>query len=364
MKIISMINKVILSLIISSVVFLTLKESVDINMYATLTVLILILIGINFNMKKSRDMYDTFAAIYLGTTLSFFCIKIIWNINSIDELKKSCLNISWIVVIVVILCILVYLFIGSFMGKSKNSIDLTLELIPKRKNDLERIVEYLTRLNIVCLNAKWGDGKTFLVNNLKEQIKDDYEIIEIDVLSCNLEEIQLVLIKELEKVMIRNRIASKYSKKLSDFLGSEFRFKSMWSINFNENISYLDMINGFKNDLKNLTKKKVLIIYEDIDRIKDMQIIKNIFSISEKISRDTNNIKILYQYDEKNLLDIGFKNDYLEKYMPYKINLTRLNFFEVLKFVLDQMKIEENILKFKDFEFLKYSQQIGNFNIL
>ncbi len=95
-----------------------------------------------------------------------------------------------------------------------------------------------------------------------------------------------------------------------------------------------------------------------------MQIIKNIFSISEKISRDTNNIKILYQYDEKNLLDIGFKNDYLEKYMPYKINLTRLNFFEVLKFVLDQMKIEENILKFKDFEFLKYSQQIGNFNIL
>ncbi|MCQ2019497.1 P-loop NTPase fold protein [Clostridium butyricum] len=364
MKIISMINKVILSLIISSVVFLTLKESVDINMYAILTVLILILIGINFNMKKSRDMYDTFAAIYLGTTLSFFCIKIIWNINSIDELKKSCFNISWIVVIVVILCILVYLFIGSFMGKSKNSIDLTLELIPKRKNDLERIVEYLTRLNIVCLNAKWGDGKTFLVNNLKEQIKDDYEIIEIDVLSCNLEEIQLVLIKELEKVMIRNRIASKYSKKLSDFLGSEFRFKSMWSINFNENISYLDMINGFKNDLKNLTKKKVLIIYEDIDRIKDMQIIKNIFSISEKISRDTNNIKILYQYDEKNLLDIGFKNDYLEKYMPYKINLTRLNFFEVLKFVLDQMKIEENILKFKDFEFLKYSQQIGNFNIL
>lgn len=364
MKIISMINKVILSLIISSVVFLTLKESIDINMYATLTVLILILIGINFNMKKSRDMYDTFAAIYLGTTLSFFCIKIIWNINSIDELKKSCLNISWIVVIVVILCILVYLFIGSFMGKSKNSIDLTLELIPKRKNDLERIVEYLTRLNIVCLNAKWGDGKTFLVNNLKEQIKDDYEIIEIDVLSCNLEEIQLVLIKELEKVMIRNRIASKYSKKLSDFLGSEFRFKSMWSINFNENISYLDMINGFKNDLKNLTKRKVLIIYEDIDRIKDMQIIKNIFSISEKISRDTNNIKILYQYDEKNLLDIGFKNDYLEKYMPYKINLTRLNFFEVLKFVLDQMKIEENILKFKEFEFLKYSQQIGNFNIL
>ena len=359
-----MINKVILSLIISSVVFLTLKESIDINMYATLTVLILILIGINFNMKKSRDMYDTFAAIYLGTTLSFFCIKIIWNINSIDELKKSCLNISWIVVIVVILCILVYLFIGSFMGKSKNSIDLTLELIPKRKNDLERIVEYLTRLNIVCLNAKWGDGKTFLVNNLKEQIKDDYEIIEIDVLSCNLEEIQLVLIKELEKVMIRNRIASKYSKKLSDFLGSEFRFKSMWSINFNENISYLDMINGFKNDLKNLTKRKVLIIYEDIDRIKDMQIIKNIFSISEKISRDTNNIKILYQYDEKNLLDIGFKNDYLEKYMPYKINLTRLNFFEVLKFVLDQMKIEENILKFKEFEFLKYSQQIGNFNIL
>ncbi len=98
--------------------------------------------------------------------------------------------------------------------------------------------------------------RLFLVNNLKEQIKDDYEIIEIDVLSCNLEEIQLVLIKELEKVMIRNRIASKYSKKLSDFLGSEFRFKSMWSINFNENISYLDMINGFKNDLKNLTKKK------------------------------------------------------------------------------------------------------------
>ena len=42
------------------------------------------------------------------------------------------------------------------------------------------------------LKEKWDE--------ILYSVKKEYEIIEIDVLSCNLDELQLVLIKEIEKI--------------------------------------------------------------------------------------------------------------------------------------------------------------------
>ncbi|NFM84703.1 hypothetical protein FDC20_20720 [Clostridium botulinum] len=185
---------------------------------------------------------------------------------------------------------------------------------------------------------------------MKKKIKDDYEIVEIDVLSCNLNELQLILIKEIEKIMYKNRIISKYSNKLKKFLADEKFMQKLWNLIFPENYSYSETIKGFKDELGKIDKK-ILIIYEDMDRISDKEIIKSIFGLSEKLS--SNNIKIIYQYDEYKLNAIGFDSDYLEKYIPYKMNLTRMNFFEIIKFVLDQNNIDSNVLQMRDFEFMQ-----------
>ena len=55
---------------------------------------------------------------------------------------------------------------------------------------------------------------------------------------------------------------------------------------------------GFEKDVRRLDKD-ILIVFEDIDRIKDPDIVRKIFAIAEKLAGDK--IHILYQYEFSNL---------------------------------------------------------------
>jgi hypothetical protein len=44
-------------------------------------------------------------------------------------------------------------------------------LFHKRGKDLKRILDYVENFNIIGIEGVWGNGKTFLVQNLKEQLK-------------------------------------------------------------------------------------------------------------------------------------------------------------------------------------------------
>ncbi|EHI99779.1 hypothetical protein CDLVIII_3205 [Clostridium sp. DL-VIII] len=349
------VNKMIISTFISSIIFFMLGNTIDTIRYFICISIVYFLIFINFSIKKSLDMYKSLISIIIGNIISFVIIKKYFSSNYdlslIDNIVLGILVAITISALVAI-CVL-------YINRDEDTDNR--KLMPKREADLERLLKYLNTFNIVSINSKWGDGKSFLVNQLKKRVADEYEIIEIDILSCNLNELQLILINEIEKIMYKNRILSKYSKKLKDFLSKEVSFQKVWSISFSENFSYSEIIKGFGVELNKLSKK-ILIIYEDIDRISDEKIIKNIFALSEKLSGK--NIKILYQYDEKNLEKIGFKDNYLEKYMPYKMNLTEMNFFEILKFKLNESNIDEEILSLNDFDFLKEYNQISRFIIL
>ncbi|WP_234971238.1 P-loop NTPase fold protein [Halanaerobium congolense] len=84
-------------------------------------------------------------------------------------------------------------------------------LYPQRKEDLKRLIYYLEKFNIIGINAPWGEGKSFLFNKLKESYGEKHEIIEVDILACNFNELRVTLINELESLMYKNRIISKYS---------------------------------------------------------------------------------------------------------------------------------------------------------
>jgi hypothetical protein len=108
-------------------------------------------------------------------------------------------RITWIGSIIFSLFLLI-LSIYSFLLNStkKNNLD-NKKLIFKREKDLERLLYYMDMFDIIGINAVWGVGKLFLVNELKKIIKEKYEIIEIDILSCNLNELQLILIKKSKR---------------------------------------------------------------------------------------------------------------------------------------------------------------------
>lgn len=95
----------------------------------------------------------------------------------------------------------------------------------------------------------------------------------------------------------------------------------------------------------------ILIIYEDLDRVEDTNVIKKILGISEKIS--SNKVKILHQFSCQNLNDKGIDRNYLEKYIPFIVKITDIPFFSVLKYVIYENNCYKNFLK-DDFNFLKY----------
>lgn len=73
-------------------------------------------------------------------------------------------------------------------------------------------------------------------------------------------------------------------------------------------------------------------------------------NIDEKIAG--NNIKILYQFSETNLLEKGIGRAYLEKYIPFILNLTDIPFRSTLSYVLKEKFNKNFLLKEEDFSFL------------
>lgn len=301
-------------------------------------------------------MADVFITISLGNLLTYIGI----NAFNLDKLFTN--RYQYFIILFFLLSILaIYIFLFIKDKKNKKSFANNYPIIPKRKMDLERISIYLNKVNILGINAIWGLGKSFIVNILKTEIHNEYEIIEIDILSCNLDELLTILITEIEKIMYRNKICSKYSKKLKSFISNDINFKKLFSFIYNENDSYSTTIKGFKEELE-LLDKKVLIIYEDIDRISDKNTIKKIFWISEKLS--SNKIKFIYQYDENKLKELEFTSEYIEKYIPYKINLTKLTFFEIIEFLIDKDDIYKAVFTINDFDFFKNYKQKFRYDIL
>lgn len=314
-----------------------------------------VLLLLNYSIKNNIEIYEISTTVSLGNLLSYTTIH--------DYFKMEITNLE-IEIIICIVILLISFLISICVFKlrlSKSEDPISENLIYKRNKDLKRLKDYFKEFNILGVNGVWGSGKSFLINELKKKIKEEYEIIEIDVLTCNLNELQLILLKEIEKILNKNRVLSKYSNKLKDFLMSDKNFSKISKIIFPENYSYSETINGLKHEVKKI-HKKIVIIYEDIDRITDKKIIESIFGLSEKLSSD--DIKIIYQYDENKLTELEFKNDYLEKYIPYKMNLTVISFSESLNFVLAKSEIDNEILKDSDFDYLWNYEQGSRYSII
>ncbi|NRT87283.1 P-loop NTPase fold protein [Clostridium beijerinckii] len=348
------VSRLIITMILSTIAFYTVK--IYIMQYLLLMVALWILLWLNYSVKKNTEVYKISITVSLGNVLSYVIVN---DYSKLEITNLGIIEIIFIVILLILLTVSIYIF---KLNLSQSKKQTSQDLIYKRKKDLERLEIYFEKFNIVGINGIWGSGKSFLINELKNKIRDDYNIIEIDVLTCNLNELQLILLKEIEKIMYKNGVMSKYSNKLKDFLMSEKNFANISKIIFPESYSYSETISGLKDEIKKIDNKKIAIIYEDIDRITDKKIIESIFGLSEKLSDA--DIKVIYQYDVNKLMKIGFDFEYLEKYIPYTINLTEISFFEALNIALVKNKIDNEILKDSDFDYLLNYEQGSRYRII
>jgi len=208
----SKINLFIISIIVSILLFFLIP--LNIWLYSGVFLLIWFALILNFKLYKNIELFCSSLIISFGNLIVLMAYLI--SQQQLTYTNKFLLFFDFL--------LLFFIFsILYFRFEKVNINDQTLnkeELYPQRKEDLKRLIYYLEKFNIIGINAPWGEGKSFLFDKLKEKHENKYEIIEVDILACNFDELRITLIKELENLMYKNKVISKYSSRLKKLMSS------------------------------------------------------------------------------------------------------------------------------------------------
>lgn len=154
----------------------------------------------------------------------------------------------------------------------------------------------------IMIEGEWGSGKTTLINFVKEELKKDkqIEIIEFNIWNFhNFDQVLEAVIKDLSK-----KFSYHYYDGLLHTLRVHMKFEIFnFNIEFDNDLMFTEKLEDFQNHIaKRLHKdsKKLVIIFDDIDRVPDEKIIINVIKIINLILRIPN-VFIIEAIDEDNL---------------------------------------------------------------
>lgn len=233
------------------------------------------------------------------------------------------------------------------------------------------------------IDENFGEGKTFVVNKALEMLEDNkFEVIKIRCLLLEKEEIYPYIIKQLNRVLIKNLIFTGHFEKLKNSFIKSVDGKYLGGF-FNLFIreTNIDDIENFKQAIFRLNKK-IILIFEDFDRNSSCEKIEKLFSFIDDFSE--NNIKSLVLYSSDNLKNINkkYNRNYIEKYIPLTRSLTQLSFRRILEqeitgldkedfhFLISIFEGDENIIlrdydrNIKELKFLSDFQNLTSLNMV
>ena len=202
---------------------------------------------------------------------------------------------------------------------------------------------YLSDHRVVGINSLYGNGKSTLVEVLKNE-NENWKFITISVLSTTVENIEYCIVREIDQLLCSYGIFSNFISKIKMMLSQKYSFY-VGELLFDD-LAYEKKIKNFTNDILRLNKVVVL-NFEDIDRIDNKTLLNKIFTICESLlkyekERNSNMIKVIYQCNMEKLNSL-FKGEdhYIEKFIPnyYTIDVLVDDVFEnVLQKNIDKYK--------------------------
>lgn len=251
---------------------------------------------------------------------------------------------------IILLTVFLFIYYHSFRTEPKNY-KKDLKLFKEREKDLETLETFLKGdSNILGLEDDYGAGKSFLIEKLFEEIdKDKYEIINIRCLLLEKDFVYQYICKKINNILIKNNIFSGHVDRIKEVAvkSIENRYIAGISSLFSK-VSNIDEIENFREAIFELDKK-LLIVFDDIDRVNDTEIIDKIFSFADDFSKG--NIKTILLYNLNNLKEINqkYNRNYIEKYIPLTITPTEISFKLLLEYGIKKY----NNLKIEEFKFLE-----------
>lgn len=346
----TLIKVITITIILSIISFFSLN--IDFIPYVSVCFAIFISGLILFDIKKNNRVFICFFSVLL-LNLGIFLVK------KYLEGYRICFDVIDYIYIGYFSLLILFFIISIFallLGKRKNQ-SKTENFFSEREDDCKLLLEYLRKFPIVGLQALWGDGKTFLCNYLKSKNTDFY-YISISLMTLQIDTVEKILVNELNSLFKLKRIFSLASSKANNYIEKNIPHGLGEFLTKNE--SYTELYESIIDGVNKLDKP-VVVSFEDIDRINEQNIIFKLFSIVELLSSKTNMFKVCYQYDVDKLIEIlKIDSKYLEKYIPFHINLTPINFERTLKVLLVSGKAEKlykNIL-LEDISFIYQRQYL------
>jgi len=134
-------------------------------------------------------------------------------------------------------------------------------LFKEQVPDKARLIQYIQDLPIVGIHAKWGNGKSFLWENLRSDLQAQFEIVQIDLLACDLDQIEAFLIRELEKVLERGQIYPENAHYLKAQMGKNTALEKLGGIAGESGFS--DTFDSLQQELERLPKKVLHKVFYD-----------------------------------------------------------------------------------------------------
>lgn len=227
------------------------------------------------------------------------------------------------------------------------------KLFETRKKELEYIVNYfnidISKIDepfAISISGKWGEGKSSLTNVLKKELDDKYIIFDIQPMVTDTRDgLIKYFFSNLEKQFIYYGLLVGNGSSIESYFSSILKLidnKGLISIkqevkDIKSSKFYLrDKKKDLQEDIKALikeSKKEILIIIDDFDRIDDNVKYSVLTFIKEIIN--FNGIKSLILLDYSTLKG-GTENkityEFLEKFINKRFELSRLSIDEILEY--------------------------------
>lgn len=137
------------------------------------------------------------------------------------------------------------------------------------------------------------------------------------------DEFDTVLVNQLEYLLRKHHIFSSYSIEIKKTFGQAFWGTLLYNYLHDWKSGNITAYEGLQKELCELNKK-VIIIFEDIERVNHPDAVKKVFAIAEKLSCDR--VKFIFEYNSEALDEQHIDREYRNRYIPYELNLTQITY--------------------------------------
>lgn len=311
------------------------------NIYPYIMFIIVIMGIIVAYCYKSKLLSLVLVSLWLSYISSYILYKCLYDgLASEDRLLIATLTLYFVI------------FISTCIKISHN-IEIqkpNKKLYPERELDLNLIITTIKKesVNILGIESFWGMGKSLILDHFMYREKDSFAFIRIDVVALNIDDVLEYLVMQITSELEKQYVFSKRSRNFISYINN-FKYGHLLTNFLGNESTYSSELENFKTSIRKLNKP-IIIIFEDLDRIDDKDVLRKIFYISERLTADlSGKLKVIYQYSTEEINLKGFDNYYLQKYIPKTVSLTHISFMKLFNYII-QSNINEygKVLPYED----------------